>query len=147
VVPSPARSLVLEATSLTIWAPMFSNLSASSISLATVTPSLVMRGAPYDLSSATLRPFGPNVTLTALAKTPTPLRMRSRASVENLTSFADMCLFPLCLCGFARGFLVDHAEEIGLLHDHEFLAVQLDLGARPFAEQHPIADLDVELVN
>ena len=34
------------ATSRTIWAPMFSNLSASSISLATVTPSLVMRGAP-----------------------------------------------------------------------------------------------------
>ena len=50
VVPSPATSLVFEATSRTIWAPMFSNLSASSISLATVTPSLVMRGAPKDLS-------------------------------------------------------------------------------------------------
>jgi hypothetical protein len=37
---------------------MFSNLSSSSISLATVTPSLVMRGAPNDLSSTTLRPFG-----------------------------------------------------------------------------------------
>ena len=46
VVPSPAWSLVRVATSLTIWAPMFSNLSESSISLATVTPSLVMRGAP-----------------------------------------------------------------------------------------------------
>src|SRR5262249_39129442 len=46
VVPSPATSLVLLATSRTIWAPMFSNLSASSISLATATPSLVMRGAP-----------------------------------------------------------------------------------------------------
>ena len=40
----------LGATSLTICAPMFSNLSASSISLATVTPSLVIRGAPNDLS-------------------------------------------------------------------------------------------------
>ena len=49
VVPSPARSLVLEATSRTICAPMFSNLSSSSISLATVTPSLVMRGAPKRL--------------------------------------------------------------------------------------------------
>ena len=48
VVPSPAVSLVLEATSRTICAPMFSNLSSSSISLATVTPSLVMRGAPND---------------------------------------------------------------------------------------------------
>ena len=46
VVPSPAVSLVFEATWRTIWAPMFSNLSSSSISLATVTPSLVMRGAP-----------------------------------------------------------------------------------------------------
>ena len=46
VVPSPATSEVLEATSLTICAPMFSNLSSSSISLATVTPSLVTVGAP-----------------------------------------------------------------------------------------------------
>ena len=37
VVPSPAMSLVFEATSRTICAPMFSNLSPSSISLATVT--------------------------------------------------------------------------------------------------------------
>ena len=35
VVPSPATSLVFEATSRTICAPMFSNLSESSISLAT----------------------------------------------------------------------------------------------------------------
>ena len=46
VVPSPASVLVRVATSRTIWAPMFSNLSESTISLATVTPSLVMRGAP-----------------------------------------------------------------------------------------------------
>ena len=59
VVPSPAMSLVFWATSRTIWAPMFSNLSASSISLATVTPSLVVRGAPKLLSITTLRPLGP----------------------------------------------------------------------------------------
>ena len=88
VVPSPAMSLVFWATSRTIWAPMFSNLSSSSISLATVTPSLVMRGAPNDLSSTTLRPLGPSVTLTALARISTPRSMRSRASVENLTSLA-----------------------------------------------------------
>ena len=80
VVPSPAWSLVREATSRTIWAPMFSNLSASSISLATVTPSLVMRGAPKDFSSTTLRPLGPSVTLTALARISTPCSIRSRAS-------------------------------------------------------------------
>src|SRR3989338_5674811 len=67
VVPSPATSLVLEGTSFTIWAPMFSNLFSSSISLATVTPSLVTVGEPKDLSRTTLRPLGPSVTLTALA--------------------------------------------------------------------------------
>ncbi len=79
VVPSPATSAVFEATCLTICAPMFSNLSLSSISLATVTPSLVMVGAPKLLSITTLRPLGPSVTLTALARVLTPLTMRARA--------------------------------------------------------------------
>src|SRR5262245_12264450 len=88
VVPSPAASEVLEATSRSICAPRFSNLSSSSISLATVTPSLLTRGAPKDLSITTLRPFGPSVTLTALARISTPRSRRSRASWENLTSLA-----------------------------------------------------------
>ena len=46
VVPSPAWSAVLLATSLTICAPIFCSASFNSISLATVTPSLVMCGAP-----------------------------------------------------------------------------------------------------
>ena len=92
VVPSPALSLVFWATSRTICAPMFSNLSSSSISLATVTPSLVMRGAPKLLSSTTLRPLGPSVTFTALARMSTPRSMRSRASVENLTSLAAISI-------------------------------------------------------
>ena len=46
VVPSPATSEVLEATSFTICAPMFSNLSFNSMPLATDTPSLVTVGAP-----------------------------------------------------------------------------------------------------
>ena len=93
VVPSPAMSFVFWATSRTICAPMFSNLSSSSISLATVTPSLVMRGAPNDLSSTTLRPLGPSVTRTALASTSTPRSILSRASVENSTSFAAISLY------------------------------------------------------
>ncbi len=76
VVPSPATSEVLDATSLTICAPMFSNLSFSSISLATDTPSLVTVGAPNERSSTTLRPLGPSVTLTALARMLTPATMR-----------------------------------------------------------------------
>ena len=101
VVPSPAMSLVFEATSRTIWAPMFSNLSASSISLATVTPSLVMRGAPKLLSRTTLRPFGPSVTLTALARMSTPRSMRSRASALKRTSLAAIFYssWMFCLIG------------------------------------------------
>ena len=79
VVPSPATSEVLEATSFTIWAPMFSNLSVSSISLATVTPSLVMIGEPKLFSMTTLRPLGPRVTFTALASLSTPFFSFSRA--------------------------------------------------------------------
>ena len=94
VVPSPAASLAFDATSRSICAPMFSNLSLSSISLATVTPSLVMRGAPKLLSSTTLRPLGPSVTLTAFASVSTPRMMPSRASRLNFTSLAAMMCIP-----------------------------------------------------
>src|SRR3984957_15868685 len=186
VVPSPAASADLEGTSRPIWAPMFSNLSSSSISLATVTPSLVTRGAPNDLSSTTLRPLGPSVTLTALLRMSTPRSMRSRASTPNLTSLADIFVFPELICplilrsGLVRvskdeanslspfetrpagapqgegvqcglsglllggGKVSENAHDVALLHDQQLLAVDLDLGARPFAEQHAVADLDVD---
>src|ERR1700727_73609 len=136
VVPSPAASADLEATSRPIWAPMFSNLSSSSISLATVTPSLVMRGAPNDLSSTTLRPFGPSVTLTASARMLTPRSIFSRASPANLPSLAAISLILQLQSG-------DHAHDVGLFHDDQLLAVELDLGAGPFAEQNAVAGLDV----
>src|SRR3954454_1992418 len=146
VVPSPATSLVLEATSRTICAPMFSNLSESSISLATVTPSLVIRGAPKLFSSTTLRPLGPSVTLTASARIVTPLSIRVRASVENLTSLAAIgavSLVVLLSGGLdLGGALVEHAHDVAFLHDQQLVAVELDLGAGPLAEQHAVADLD-----
>jgi hypothetical protein len=80
VVPSPATSEVLLATSLTIWAPMFSNLSSHSTSLATVTPSLVTVGEPKLFSRTTLRPLGPSVTRTAFASVFTPVMSFERAS-------------------------------------------------------------------
>src|SRR5207249_4489919 len=88
VVPSPARSEVLVATSFTIWAPMFSISSSSSISFATVTPSLVTVGLPNFLSMTTLRPLGPNVTFTASASLSTPRFRRARASTLNSRYFA-----------------------------------------------------------
>ena len=80
VVPSPATSDVFEATSRTIRAPRFSIGSLRSISFATVTPSLVIRGEPNFLSSTTLRPRGPRVTLTASASALTPRMIAARAS-------------------------------------------------------------------
>src|SRR5215218_7159499 len=146
VVPSPATSLVLDATSRTICAPMFSNLSASSISLATVTPSLVIRGAPKLFSSTTLRPLGPSVTLTASARMVTPLSIFVRASVENLTSLAAIGAVSLSVWrsgGFGLGgAALEHAHDVAFLHDQQLVAVELDLGAGPLAEQHPVADLD-----
>ena len=57
VVPSPASSLVLLATSCTSLAPMFLYLSFRSILLATVTPSLVTFGLPQLCSMMTVRPW------------------------------------------------------------------------------------------
>ncbi|OIQ91592.1 hypothetical protein GALL_264530 [mine drainage metagenome] len=100
VVPSPALSLVLDATSFTICAPMFWSLSFSSISLATDTPSLVTVGAPNERSSTTLRPLGPRVAFTALARMVTPSIMRVRASAPNTTSLAAM--YVLRILGLMR---------------------------------------------
>src|SRR5712664_1948488 len=90
VVPSPATSEVLVATSRTICAPMFWKWSARSISFATVTPSLVTVGAPNDFSSTTFRPLGPSVTATASLRIWTPRRIWSRAAWWKLISFAAM---------------------------------------------------------
>src|SRR5438128_7574878 len=136
VVPSPATSEVLEATSFTIWAPMFSNLSASSISFATVTPSLVTVGAPHDFSRTTFRPRGPSVTVTASARTLTPRRTLVRASSPNRTIFAAMAPSP--------PLGLDDAEDVLLAEDQVLLAVELDLGTGVLAEQHPVAGLHVE---
>src|SRR5687767_6060647 len=38
----------------------------------------------------------------------------------------------------------DDAEDVAFLHDQQVLAVELDLGAGPFAEQDLVARLDVE---
>jgi hypothetical protein len=66
---------------------MFSKWSSSSISLATVTPSLVTVGAPNFLSMTTLRPFGPSVMRTALANWSTPRFIFSRAALEYSSIF------------------------------------------------------------
>src|SRR5260370_20074650 len=93
VVPSPATSLVLEAASRTICAPMFSRGSCSSISLATVPPYLVMIGAPNFFSITALRPLGPRVIFTASARTFTPRRIAWREFSPVTICFAIL-VFP-----------------------------------------------------
>src|SRR5712692_3073436 len=134
VVPSPAMSEVLEATSLSIWAPMFSWWSLSSISLATVTPSLVMVGLPNFLSMTTLRPLGPSVAFTASARTLMPLSRCERASSLNLSCLAMSRLPPL----------LENGEDVFLAHDQIFLVFDLHFGAGVLAEQDLVAGLDVE---
>ena len=87
VVPSPATSLVFVATSFTSCAPIFSAGSESSISLAIVTPSFVMVGAPKDFEITTLRPLGPSVTLTVSARIFTPRSIARRAFSSNSRIF------------------------------------------------------------
>ena len=76
---------------------MFSKGSFSSISLATVTPSWVMVGAPNFLSRATLRPLGPRVVFTASAIMSIPFFRERRASSPKTICFA-MCYLLLSVC-------------------------------------------------
>ena len=91
VVPSPAISFVLFATSATNFAPIFSYGSSNSISLAIDTPSFVIKGEPNFLSKTTFLPLGPNVILTAFANLSTPTFIDWRASSEN---FNSLTIFP-----------------------------------------------------
>ena len=57
------------------------------LTLATVTPSLVILGAPQLCSMITLRPLGPIVTATASARASTPFNISVRALEPNLWSY------------------------------------------------------------
>src|SRR5690606_22367580 len=103
---------VLLATSLTIWAPMFSKGHSSSISLATVTPSLVTRGEPNFLSRTTLRPLGPSVALTARLSFSTPVSSDRRALSSNLSCLAAIVVVLLVLWRL----LVTQCETVSLSH-------------------------------
>src|SRR3954470_15423457 len=79
-----------------------------------------------------------------------PLSILVRASVENLTSLAAICAVSRYVAGLTDrsgglclgGALLEHAHDVAFLHDQQLVAVELDLGAGPLAEQHPVTDLD-----
>src|SRR5512136_518074 len=139
VVPSPATSLVRLATSRTIWAPMFWNLSSSSISLATVTPSLVTTGEPKLFSMITLRPLGPRVTLTASASALTPSRIDFLATSSYCRIFAP--IYSILLV--SRLLFLDDSQHVFFPHDEVLGAVDFDFVACVLAEKDPVALLDV----
>src|SRR5713101_3480916 len=119
---------------------MFSYLSWSSISLATVTPSLVIVGLPNFLSMTTLRPFGPSVALTASAITFMPLSRAARASSLNLSCFgmSRLSFSYRCIELFQNG------EDVFFPHDYVLFVLDLDLVARVLAEENPVAALHVQ---
>mmetsp|Transcript_55376 Transcript_55376/g.140012 ORF Transcript_55376/g.140012 Transcript_55376/m.140012 type:complete len:225 (+) Transcript_55376:1053-1727(+) len=95
VVPSPATSLVFEATCLISDAPTLAAFDLNSMALATVTPSLVTFGAPKLCSMTTLRPFGPSVTATASASLFAPPNIADRAAAPCLISFVAKPRLPM----------------------------------------------------
>src|SRR5574342_53657 len=140
VVPSPATSEVLLATSRTICAPMFSSGSFNSISLATVTPSFVMVGDPYFLSITTLRPLGPSVTLTAFASWLMP---RSTACRELSPYTICLAIDVSLLLRFLRVAAADDAEDVLFSHDEIVLTIERDLLPRVLAEQDEVTRLHI----
>ena len=94
VVPSPALSLVLDATCWISLAPRFSKGSSSSMSRAMVSPSLTMSGEPNFFSSTTFLPLGPMVTFTASARALTPRSRALRDSSEKESSLAMVSSQP-----------------------------------------------------
>ena len=142
VVPSPALSLVFDATSRTICAPMLAIASSNSTSLATVTPSLVICGAPNFLSMMTLRPLGPSVTFTAFDSASTPSLSISRASTLYLISFAiAFTEFDV----FYESVKLQRCQNIRLFHDEVVRAVDIDLRPGILAVEYLVADLDLHL--
>ncbi len=117
VVPSPAMSLVLEAISLASWAPMFSNGSSSSMSLAMVTPSLVIVGEPNFFSRTTLRPLGPRVILTASARASMPFLRAWRAASSKSSLLGHSGALLVCGLSFRgrrRVCLAETMSELAL---------------------------------
>ena len=100
----------------TSWAPMFSKGSSSSISLAMVTPSLTMVGAPNFFSMTTLRPFGPRRHLDGVGERVRPGNRPRRAASSNFRSWP----------------LLTYLGRTSRLEGQQVLAVGGDLGAAVF---------------
>src|SRR5438093_11801186 len=143
VVPSPATSLVLVATSRRSCAPVFSMGSLSSISRTMVTPSLVTVGAPNFFSRTTLRPLGPSVIRTAWATVSMPFLRCCRASTSNVTTFAICSPSSTCWLLLALAVRANHGQHVLLRDDQVLDLVDLEFVAGVLRVEHLVADLEL----
>src|SRR5919201_5698328 len=145
VVPSPATSLVLVATSRSNCAPVFSQGSLRSISRTIVTPSLVTVGAPNFFSSTTLRPLGPSVMRTDWATVSMPRFNPCRASTSKATALAISSLSPpRLLLGLGRVAVAgDHGQDVLFRDDQVLDVIELELVAGVLGVEHLVADLEL----
>src|SRR5688572_26270570 len=112
-----------------------------------------MVGAPNFLSSTTLRPRGPRVTLTASASALTPSSSRCRVSSEKLRIFAmyvpsggtapSPALPGPGRCQLFSRSLLDDREDVAGGEHQVLLAGVLDLGAAVLRVDDRVADVDV----
>ncbi len=102
------------------------NLSSSSISRATETPSLVMVGAPKDLSR-NVTAFGPRGNFHCIcASTFTPRSIFTRASLPNFTSLAAIIFIRLNSYVQCRARItLQQLPECRFGHDQHFFIVDL----------------------
>src|SRR5687767_14353617 len=98
---------------------MFSHGSSSSTSLAIVTPSFVIVGAPHFLSSTTFCPLGPSVMATASASLSTPASRPRRASSPNFSSFE------------ATGYLLQVVMQVSERNEARRLRAQRERAPEP----------------
>src|SRR4029079_8661729 len=99
---------------------------------------------PHDFSMMTLRPRGPRVTLTVLARMLSPLAMLLRALVEKTISLAAM---TVCSVLSVRVQLLNDRENVVLAQNQVLGAVDLDVAARVLREEDLVARLDLELAD
>src|SRR5213594_3269813 len=132
---------------------MFSRGSRSSISLATVTPSLVMMGAPNFFSITALRPLGPSVIFTASARAFTPRKIAWREFSPVTICFAILVIPPdIFFCELrillrtpprpGRGHYPE--QNFFFAKDEIFLVFDFDFCTAVLADEDSVAGLDVE---
>src|SRR5213594_2788363 len=117
-----------------------------------MTPSLVIVGEPHFLSSSTLRPRGPRVTLTARASCSTPARTWARACSLKSNCFAAM-LPPIVYVRSPHGsgqaetvglLLGENPEHVVLAEDDVLGSIDRHLGAAVLADEDAVALLDLQ---